>query len=50
MSSENKKKKLKNSFGVPGILKNKAPGPKKLVFFNASERQKLKRELNNTEY
>ena len=42
MASENKKKKLKNSYCVPGELKNKRKGPKKVAFYTPSLRQVLK--------
>lgn len=44
MSSEKKKRKLKNSFGCPGTLKEKIDkGPKGLCFYTASLRRVLKR-------
>ena len=42
MVSVNKKKKLKNAYCVPSVLKNKEKGPKRIVFFTSSMRQKLK--------
>lgn len=40
MASEKKKRKLKNSFGVGGVLKNKIDkGPKRLQFFTPAERK-----------
>jgi len=38
MASENKKRKLKNSFCVKGWLKNKTIKSKKSGFYNASKR------------
>ena len=43
MASENKKKKLKNSYCVPGELKNKIEGPKRIAFYTSSLRRKLKK-------
>lgn len=43
MVSQNKKKKLKNSYQVPSALKNKETGIKKLSFYTSSERQRLKK-------
>jgi len=43
MTSENKKKKLRNSYCVPGELKKKTKGPKRLAFFTPSLRQELKK-------
>ena len=43
MASNNKKKKLKNSYCVPGELKNKSKGPKKdciLHIFNEESIEK----------
>ncbi len=48
MSSENKMKKLKNSYFVGSWLKNKTTKLKRFGFFNASQRQNLKR-INNEE-
>lgn len=39
MASENKKRKLKNSFCVKGWLKNKTIKIKRLGFYNASVRR-----------
>ena len=44
MTSVNKKKKLKNSYCVPSMLKNKEKGPKRLAFFTPSLRKKLKQD------
>lgn len=44
MTSVNKKKKLKNAYGVPGMLKNKENGPKRFAFFTASLRKKIKQD------
>jgi hypothetical protein len=44
MASENKKKKLKNSFGAPSVLKEKGKGPKRWIFFTSAYRQELKRK------
>jgi hypothetical protein len=38
MASENKKRKLKNSFCVKGWLKNKSIKLKRLGFYNSSNR------------
>lgn len=43
MTSESKKKKLKNSFAIPSWLKNKTIKLKRLGFYNASERQENKK-------
>ena len=43
MASENKKKKLKNSYCVPGELKNKIKGPKRIAFYTSSLRKELKK-------
>jgi len=43
MSSENKKKKLKNSHFVPSWLKNKKTKLKRCGFYNASQRQAEKK-------
>jgi hypothetical protein len=44
MPSENKKRKLKNSYGTPGLLKeNKDKGPKRFAFYTPSLRKVLKR-------
>lgn len=42
MASENKKRKLKNSYCVGSILKNKTCKLKRVLFFTPSERKKLK--------
>lgn len=40
MASENKKKKLKNSYCVKGALKNKLPHKlKRVLFFTSSQRK-----------
>ena len=46
MASENKTAKLKNSYCVPGILKNKASRLKlkRTAFYASSDRQELNRE------
>lgn len=46
MASEKKKKKLKNSFGCDGVLKNKGFRLKRWAFFTPSERQENKREAH----
>ena len=47
MSSQNKKKKLVNSYQVPGGLKEKLKtGVKRLSFFTSSARKQLKEELD----
>ena len=48
MSSTNKKNKLKNSYQVPGGLKEELrTGVKKMSFYTSSARQKLKEELEH---
>lgn len=47
MASKNKQKKLKNSYCVGGALKNKTIKLKKILFYTASQRQHLKKELKN---
>jgi len=44
MASENKKKKLKNSYCVGGQLKAKKMGPKRLAFFTPAMRKDLKKQ------
>ena len=46
MASENKVAKLKNSYCVPGTLKNKASKLKlkRVAFYTSSDRQELNRE------
>ena len=46
MASENKVAKLKNSYCVPGMLKNKASKLKlkRVAFYTSSDRQELNRE------
>ncbi len=46
MTSESKKKKLKNSHFIPSWLKNKTMKLKGNGFFNASQRQDLKQQIN----
>ena len=47
MSSQNKKKKLVNSYLVPSGLKEKLnTGVKRLSFYTSSARKKLKEELD----
>lgn len=41
MSSENKKKKLKNSYCVKGALKEKSLKLKRVLFYTSSLRKKL---------
>ena len=43
MASNNKKKKLKNSYCVPGELKNKSKGPKRIAFYTSSMRRMFKK-------
>ena len=43
MASENKKRKLKNSFCVKGWLKNKTVKLKRLGFYNVSKRAEDKK-------
>lgn len=45
MASENKKRKLKNSFSVKGWLKNKTIKLKRGGFYNASKRKQEKRDV-----
>ena len=47
MTSESKKKKLKNSHFVPSWLKNKTMKLRGGGFFNASQRQYLKNLMRN---
>jgi len=49
MTSESKKKKLKNSHFVPSWLKNKTMKLKGGGFFNASQRQYLKKLIIRNE-
>ena len=46
MASENKVAKLKNSYCVPGMLKNKASKLKlkRVAFYTSSDRQELNQE------
>lgn len=46
MASENKAAKLKNSYCVPGMLKNKASRLKlkRTAFYTSSDRQEFNRE------
>jgi len=46
MASENKKRKLKNSFFCGGALKNKVVKMKRYLFFTPSERKYLKSEID----
>jgi len=48
MASENKKKKLKNSFFVPSVLKNRFDRMKRCFFFTASQRQENKKIDNES--
>ena len=43
MASNNKKKKLKNSYCVSGELKNKSNSPKRIAFYTSSMRKTLKK-------
>jgi hypothetical protein len=43
MSSENKKRKLKNSYQCKSGLKDKGKGIKGMSFYTSSERQRLKK-------
>jgi len=47
MASENKKKKLKNSYCVGGYLKCKEMGPKRTGFFTPAMRKASKNALRN---
>ena len=48
MASEKKKHKLKNSYCVPSVLKNKLPQRcKKTLFYTSSQRQQEKQEIKN---
>ena len=42
MASENKKRKLKNSYYVGGVLKNKKMKMKRILFFTPSMRKEIK--------
>ena len=46
MASENKKKKLKNSYCCHGALKNKKLKLKKTQFYNASQRKDLNSKIS----
>ena len=48
MTSVNKKKKLKNSYCYKTVLKHKTKGPKRIAFFNASLRKKIKQDGNES--
>ena len=48
MTSVNKKKKLKNSYCYKTVLKHKTKGPKRIVFFTASLRKKIKQDGNES--
>lgn len=41
MASEKKKRKLKNSYGVKGVLKNKKSKCKRFLFYTSSKRKEL---------
>ena len=43
MASENKKKKMKNSFFAPSVLKNRFDRMKRYFFYTASQRQENKK-------
>ena len=43
MASNNKKKKLKNSYCTPSELKNKSKGPKRIAFYTSSMRRMFKK-------
>ena len=43
MASEKKKRKLKNSYCAPGMLKNKTIKLEKIAFFTPSQRQQNKK-------
>ena len=47
MASKNKVAKLKNSYCVPGMLKNKASGLKlkRTAFYTSADRQELNNEV-----
>jgi len=47
MASENKKRKLKNSYCVGSMLKNKDIKLKRVAFFTPSKRKKDKNEQSN---
>lgn len=50
MASEKKKRKLKNSYCVPGALKNKLPHKcKRTLFYTSSQRQQEKKEIMVTQ-
>ena len=44
MTSVNKKNKLRNSYCYKTVLKHKTKGPKRIVFFTASLRKKIKQD------
>jgi hypothetical protein len=46
MASENKKKKLKNSYCWYGALKNKKLKLKRILFYNASQRKDLNSKIS----
>jgi len=45
MASTKKKKKLKNSYGIGSVLKNKTDKIKRFLFYTSSQRQFLKRNI-----
>lgn len=47
MASENKKKKLKNSYCWVGALKNKDLKSKRVLFYTSSQRKELDRVKEN---
>lgn len=47
MSSENKRKKMKNSYFVASILKNRIARMKRCYFYTASDRQENKKIDND---
>ena len=47
MASENKKRKLKNSYCVGGALKEKKMKLKRILFFTPSKRKEIKNQVLN---
>lgn len=47
MASKNKKKKLKNSYCVGSVFKNKTLRLKRAMFFTASQRKQINKNDNN---
>ena len=47
MASENKKRKLKNSYCVGGALKEKKMKMKRILFFTPSKRKEIKSQTSD---